>query len=299
MNRIQVTKQWSHSQVCNHLLHSRTQFPFSSPNCSLCRRTCPLSQILLQGDCWSAQTLQIIFIHHLDDVLYQEDIILCPSLAEVVPLSVFMASWLRIIVTAGGSRGPVLLSWHPLQNNWMAYQVMPRSLISLFRSWLAENTIFFGGKESSVLCLDITNSCQHVYGWSVQPCLLLSINCPRSRLAGCAVRATIKPFFTFFSLRHLSSEKWFLKHFFSFSSPSSTDWLIHVRMPLYLLIQCYPVIFGDGLLSRCSLALNWFSIMTTNKPEFWKANDKQTLALFVPSFTRSCIIIKCMWKGIG
>lgn len=193
MNSIVVTKQWSHSQVCNHLVHSQMQFTFSSPNCSLCRRTCPLSQILLQGDCWSAQTLQIIFIHHLDDVLYQEDIILCPSLAEVVPLSVFTASWLRRIVTAGGSRGPVLLSWHPLQNNWMAYQVMPWRLISLFRSWLAENTSLVASflEESLVLYLDITNSCQHVYEWSVQPCLLLSIDCPRSRLAGCAVRATI------------------------------------------------------------------------------------------------------------
>ena len=38
----------------------------------------------------------------------------------------------------GGRREGSVLSWHPLPNNWMAYQVTPRSLIALFRPWLAE-----------------------------------------------------------------------------------------------------------------------------------------------------------------
>lgn len=32
----------------------------------------------------------------------------------------------------------VSLSWHPLQNNWMAYQVTTWGLITLFHSWLSE-----------------------------------------------------------------------------------------------------------------------------------------------------------------
>lgn len=63
-----------------------------------------LSQISLWRNCCSAYTLQMIFNQRSDDVHYQEDIILCPSLAEVILLSVFTASRLRIIAMAGGGR---------------------------------------------------------------------------------------------------------------------------------------------------------------------------------------------------
>lgn len=77
--------------------------------------------------------------------------------------SVFKAPWLRIIVTEGFL---VLLSWHPLQNNWMAYQVTPWSLIALLYSWLTE-TPAWRPLERTLCISDIEDGALRVSEWCI------------------------------------------------------------------------------------------------------------------------------------
>lgn len=69
----------------------------------------------------------------------------------------------------GGSEGAELLSWHPLQNNWMAYRVTPRSLIAMFCSWVAERRSSLHSCRKALRCLDITksNHCLRIIYWAM------------------------------------------------------------------------------------------------------------------------------------
>lgn len=153
----------------------------------------------------------------------------------------------------GGSGGSLLLSWHPLQNNWMAYQVMPWSLIAMFCSSLAERQTPLHACINALHYLDIINSYPYVCGLPIEPCLHFSIEWEAQGQQGTQQ--------VYRSLKHHSVMKYFL----TFSAPSSSVQLIRVWMLQCTPIQRYWVIFGDGLLSRSSHTQNWFSIMTTNK----------------------------------
>lgn len=149
----------------------------------------------------------------------------------MVLLSVFMASWLRREV-AGSS---VSLSWHPLQNNWMAYQVTPPwSLIALFRSWQAKIRTPLHHWKKALYCLGIINSLQHVYRGS----LVLTVQ--QSALSKCNI-----VILHYLSLEHFSLQVEMIfatfSHLFS-SVIDLTDWLIHVWRLQYLLIERWAVV---------------------------------------------------------
>lgn len=143
-------------------------------------------------------------------------------------LSVFMASWLRREI-AGSS---VSLSWHPLQNNWMAYQVtLPWSLIALFRFWQAKILTPLHHRKKALYCLGIINSLQHVYRGS------LVSTVQQNALSKCP----------YLSLQHFSLQVEMIfatfSHLFS-SVIDLTDWFMCGGFSI-----CW---FRDGLLSRSS-----------------------------------------------
>lgn len=185
-----------------------------------------------------------------EDVHCQEDIILHLSLAEVV----FSLCIHGIVAEnhcdgAGGWRGSVL-SWHPLPNNWMAYQVTPRSLIALFRPWLAETPTVTaysekkGRERISKIALQLV--CARASASTVK----FKVEMRRRRFAS--------PFF-------LTSRSDFYHIFQPLSAPSLTEPIDHASV--YPLIQCYWVISGDGLSSRSSQTRHRFLITTNQKPD--------------------------------
>lgn len=80
--------KFSYSEVSDRLLHWLTAFRFFLPSLQSAPQNMSLVSFLS-----SAQIHQIIFIRCSEDGDCQEDIILCPSLAEVVLLSVWHHDW--------------------------------------------------------------------------------------------------------------------------------------------------------------------------------------------------------------
>lgn len=206
-----------------------------------------------------------------EDVHCQEDIILHLSLAEVV----FSLCIHGIVAEnhcdgAGGWRGSVL-SWHPLPNNWMAYQVTPRSLIALFRPWLAETPTVTAYSEKKRKGEDFKNSPP------ARLCSRLGIDC---KVQGRNAAAS-------FCLALFSHEqKWFLPHFPTFIC-SVIDWTDWSRFS----ISADSVLLSD--------IWRWAVIQELSDPASVFDNDKPKAGckcLFLYGFTtRQCSSIHHTW----
>lgn len=229
-----TTYELSCSQVSNHLF-----FPAHFPLCATQRALRPL------------RPPQIIFIRPLRRCSLSRGYYIAPQPGWSGLFSLY--SWRRgweSLWWRGGWRGSVLLSWHPLPNNWMAYQVTPRSLIALFRPWLAETPTVTAHSKRGRERISKNSPPARLGSRLGIDCKVQGQNAAASFLPH-PFFPRVEVIFTTFSNHYV------LRHWLSR--------LIHASV--HLLIQCYWVISGDGLSSRSSQTRHRFLITTNQKPD--------------------------------